>query len=248
MPNSDDDLLGVLPQEKPKRGGGRPTNEAVAARESERRAQIEESLRGSQFAKQGKSALGDPYSIQAGVNITWLCQAFRQDIKTVRRKLADLDPIGVGARKMEIYDFPAAASRLAKPLPDAMAQFIRGMRVQDLPIQLQHPYWSAMRVRQIYEEHAGQLWKTDDVLEVFADTFKTIKSQMQLWVDDVDSNQELTNDQRILLGQMVDGLQDDIHARLVEMPKLKQTRSSAEAPDMKSMKIDLAEDDADVIG
>jgi hypothetical protein len=224
--SDDEDLIGDIP---PKRG--RPSNAAIAERERKRREAVEAGLQASMLAKQGRPALGDPFVIQNGVNVTWLCQAFRQDIKTVRRKLANVEPIGIGPRGVEVYDFASAASYLAKPPPDQLAQFLKGLRVQDLPIQLQEPYWGAMRKRQIYMEHARHTWKDEDVLEVLAEVFKTQKSTMQLWVDTLAEDIVLTDEQRAALTRLVDSLQEELYSKLVELPKLRRTVSEADAPE-----------------
>jgi hypothetical protein len=245
--SDDEDLIGALPRKGSK--VGRPTNAEKAAREQARNEELNRALLVSQAKHQGRSLLGDPYVMQNGVNVTWLCQAFRQDIKTVRRKLANLKPIGIGARNVEIYDFSQAASFLAKPPPNQLAEFLRGLRVQDLPVHLQHPYWAAMRMRQSYMRDAGNLWRTEDVLEVLGECFKTIKATMQLWVDNLDAQSELSNDLRVLITRMVDGLQDDMHRALIDMPKQRQTKSSADAPESNPDGPDLDEDiDGDLIG
>lgn len=244
--SDDEDLIGPAPRTGPK--VGRPSNAEKAAREQARNEQLERALRVSQAKHQGVSLLGDPYTMQNGVNVSWLCQAFRQDIKTVRRKLANLKPIGIGARNAEIYDFAQAASFLAKPPPNQLAEFLRGLRVQDLPVHLQHPYWAAMRMRQSYMRDAGDLWRTEDVLEVLGECFKTIKASMQLWVDNLDGQSELTNEQRVLVTGMVDALQDDMHRALIDMPKQRQTKSSAEAPESHPDGPDPETDDEDLVG
>ncbi len=244
-PDDEDDLIGDVP---PPRGRGRPSNAEKAEREAQQRVNLEAALRTSQFRVQGRSALGDAYAVQNGVNVTWLSQAFRMDLKTVRRKLAPIEPIGTGARGAEIYDFVEAVRYLAKPPPGQLGEFLRGLRVQDLPIHLQDPYWSAMRKKQIYELHARQLWKTEDVLDVLGETFKTVKATMQLWVDNLDAQSGLTPEQRVLVTRMVDGLQDEIYARLVEMPKHRQTGSLADSPEANPVTPELADEDEDMIG
>jgi hypothetical protein len=198
--NDPDDLLGPEPKKR-----GRPTKEVVAAR-------------------QAAEGPGDWVDTHRGVNLNWLCNAFRMDSRTVKVRLAECPILRVeGARVF--YDFTEAAQYLAKPTPAARAAYFRGIKVTDLPTFLQDQYWSAQRKRQIWEENAGDLWRTDAILEVFGDVFTTMKSEMQLWVDKVDEAAVLNQDQRRSLASLVDGLQEGIHAKLVELPAKRRTRN-----------------------
>jgi hypothetical protein len=197
-------------------------------------------------------ALGkDGSEVRAGVTATWLAAAFKMDLRTVKNRLGALKPSGnLGPRKAATYDFSDAVTLLAKPPPDQLARYLKTIRVQDMPTHLQESYWGALRKKQIWEQHAGDLWKTVDVLDVFAETFKTLKSRMQLWVDNLDTKGEMTQQQRDRLTQMVDGLMDDLHTALIEMPSKRQTRSSLHDPDANpdSLAQEQDEEDGDLIG
>lgn len=185
-------------------------------------------------------------SLTGGVNISWLATAFRIETKTARKRIAGLKPIGFGTRGEEIYDFLDAASYLAPPQRDKFARWIGTLRTSDLPTQLQDSYWAAMRKRQIWEQNAGELWKTDDVAELLGDVFKMLKSNMQLWTDNIDANGDLPGDQRDKLTQMVDGLQNDLYQSLVDLPMKRHTPSSLYDPEIVTNNLD--EDEEDLIG
>jgi hypothetical protein len=204
------------------------------------------------FQKQHAAALGtDPSHVRAGVSMTWLSTAFKMDLRTVKNRLGRLKPIGNGGpRNSAVYDFSDACTHLAKPPMDQFARYMRSMRVQDMPTHLQESYWGALRKKQIWEIAAGELWKTNDVLDVYGETFKTLKSTMQLWVDNLDTKGEMTQAQRDALTQMVDGLLKDLNEKLVEMPKLRKTGSSLYDPDANpdsAMRYD-EQSDEDLIG
>lgn len=188
-------------------------------------------------------------SLIGGVNVTWLSQAFRIDTRTVRKRVAGLKPAGIGSRGDEIYDFVEAASYLAPPQRDKFARWISTLRTSDLPTQLQDSYWAAMRKRQIWEQNAGELWKTDDVAEVMGEVFKTIKSNIQLWTDNMDANGDLPEEQRAKIQQMADGLQQEIYQSLVAMPLRRRTPSSLYDPEVitNSPQFEV-DDDEDMIG
>jgi len=90
------------------------------------------------------------------------------------------------------------------------------------------------------------------VLEVFGETFKTLKTTMQLWVDNLDDKGDMDQRQRDRLTEMVDGLLDEMHGRLVDMPNKRRTPSSREdpaaIPDSLRADVPLPVDDEDLIG
>jgi hypothetical protein len=189
-------------------------------------------------------------SLIGGVNVTWLAQAWRIDSRTVRKRLAGLKPTGIGPQGTEIYDFVEAGSYLAPPQRDKFARWIGTLRTSDLPTQLQDSYWAAMRKRQIWEQNAAELWKTEDVLETLGEVLKMMKSTMQLWVDNIDKDGTMPEGQRKDLGQMVDGLQNELYHGLVEMPQQKRTLSSLYDPEIvtNNPQIEEDDDDEDMIG
>ena len=167
-----------------------------------------------------------------GVNLTWLAAAFRIDTRTCRKRLAGLKPVAIGKRDTEIYDFVEAATFLAPPQQDKFARWISNLRTSDLPVHIMDTYWAALRKRQIWEQNACELWKTEDVSEVLGETFKTLKTTTQLWVDKLDSDNTMPQDQRNKLQQMVDGLLAELYSSLVDMPGKKMTRSSLYDPEV----------------
>jgi hypothetical protein len=180
-------------------------------------------------AKKLAAGPGDWVETHRGVNQSWLINAFRMDARTVKTRLANCPVLREDDKGHPLYDFAEAARYLAKPPPSAIAAFFRGMKVTDLPTFLQDQYWSAQRKRQIYEENAGNLWRTEAVLEVLGETFNGLKSEIQLWVDNIDQKAPLSPEQRGSLLAQVDALQEGLHARLVEMPRGRQTFSQLDS-------------------
>lgn len=162
--------------------------------------------------------------VMHGVTVGWLSQAFSMDPTTVKKKLRDCPPIH--RRKAGfVYDLKQAAPYLVPPVFD-VDQYLKTMRPSDLPNQLQEAYWSAMRKRQQWEADAGHLWRTEQVMEVLGEVFKQIKFAIQLWPDEVERAAGLSNEQRVMLTNMGDTLQADIHKRLVTMPETRKTPST----------------------
>jgi hypothetical protein len=178
-------------------------------------------------------ALGtDASEVRAGVSLTWLATATKMDLRTVKNRLGRLKSLGPhGPRGSMVYDFNDAMTLLARPPPDQFANYMRSLRVQDMPTHLQESYWGALRKKQLWEMHAGELWKTTDVLDVFGDVFQVLKNTIQLWADNLDTKGDMSQEQRDALTEMMDGLLQDIHGRLVQMPQVSRRGSSADDPD-----------------
>lgn len=176
--------------------------------------------------KEGKEALSlDIGAIASGVSVAWLAHVFSMHPNTVKQRLADCPPIRGSWGNRPLFSVKQAAGYLVPPRVD-IASWIKKLRPNDLPPYLQSEFWAAQNQRLKYEEAAGDLWRTEKVRDVLAEAFKTIKQGCQLWVDTLERAQELTPKQRTSLVHLVDGLQDDLYLRLVEMPKGGRTPSA----------------------
>jgi hypothetical protein len=157
-----------------------------------------------------------------GVTISWLTTMFRMDRNTVRKRLAGCPEIRRGSGDTPVFDLAQAAAYLVKPKID-IREWVKSLRPADLPPYLQSEFWDAQNKRQKWEENAGDLWRTNAVIEAFADTFKLIKETMQQWTDNIERREGLTSEQRAILMQMNDGLQDELYQKLVEFSKKRKT-------------------------
>lgn len=163
--------------------------------------------------------------LRQGVTIGWLSGAFRMDRKTVKKRLAPLAPKEKRVSG-DLYDLEMACSYLIKPRFD-VAEYIKTMNPQELPVMLRKEYWEAENKRAKFMRDAGELWHTDDVLAVFSEAFKRIKTTMQVWPDDVERVAGLNRDQYNTLIKLTDGLREELFKVLCEMPKERKTESLA---------------------
>ncbi len=181
-----------------------------------------------------------------GVTVSWLSQVFDMDPKTVKAKLADCPPLH--KRKAGYtYHLPTACQYLVKPAlsPD---QFMRNMKPADLPAAFQQSFWDAALKRQKWEENAGELWRTDRVREVLGNMFQLIKFTLQLWPDTVERQKGLSDEQRVLLTELVDTLQKDIYQKLVsELGGLKTGPQLSELDGMFGKKEVIEDDFSDLV-
>jgi hypothetical protein len=142
-----------------------------------------------------------------------LAHLFQTDAKTLPRRLRGLKPSGQ-RHNTKTYLIREAASRIVKP-GYAIEQYLRTMNHSELPPLLTKEYWNGQRARQIYEENAGDLWRTADVVEGFAEAFKTLRMSLLLMADAVDRESELSEPQRKALKRMIDGSIDDLREKMV---------------------------------
>lgn len=170
------------------------------------------------------STYADP--LNRGVSIAWLAHVYRMDHTTVKRKLANC-PVKTQRRRGDkmttvLYDLPTASAFLITPA-FSTAEYMRAVRRGDLPPALQQTIWDALLKRQKWEENAGQLWRTEKVRSVLGSTFQTIKFTMQLWIDTLERQIEVTDEQREIIVGMVDGLQAELYDALVQQMSDQQT-------------------------
>jgi hypothetical protein len=143
-----------------------------------------------------------------------LAQLFETDAKTLPKRLRGLRPAGV-RNNTSTYKIREAAARIVKP-GYAIEYYLRTMNHSELPPLLTKEYWNGQRARQIYEENAGDLWRTSQVVEGFAEAFKTLRMSLLLVADGVDRELELSEAQRKIIKRMIDGAIDDLREKMID--------------------------------
>lgn len=172
-----------------------------------------------------KPAAGrDAMVFKKPMSVTFLATALGMGPRTVQKKLAECPPIG-SSRNAPLYDFKQAMPYLIKPKATDIREALKTLSDGDLPTSLQKDVWDARIKEQTWRSRAGELWKTEDVLEVLGDAFQALASTTKLWTDQIADKQDLPNETRQALMQRVDDLNEMLHQRLVEMPREKQTLS-----------------------
>lgn len=164
--------------------------------------------------------------VMQGVTLTWLHYVFKRDRATAKILLTDCPVMKMGVGGAPVYDLAEAAAYLVKPKLD-IGKLLGTLKESDLPDDLKPKVWQARLSRQRWEEKAALLWRSEDVMDVFAKTFKAMREGMQLWADEMADHTNLTETQRQFVVDRVDGLQADLHNTLIELAKRSQTRSQA---------------------
>lgn len=173
------------------------------------------------------SGLAD--SALQGVTVSFLAQVFRMDNAAVKRRLVNC-PILESRRRgttqvQHLYDLATAAKFLVETDVDP-AELISRIKKEDLPPAISTAYWEALLKKQKYEEAAGDLWRTEKVWEVLSSTFQNLKFTMQLWPETIERQTGLTDEQRELMQEMVDTMQQELYETMVAQAKANRTPST----------------------
>lgn len=200
------------PVDPPKRKRGRPKGSRTLAKEARKAIADEAELAEQERREKGEGddaervkAYGNVEEFLKPLTAAQLGQIFGKDRKTVQQRLRGCPAVAKTTRDTFVYDIRQAAAYLVEPKVDVEA-WIKKMRPNDLPPYLQDAYWSALEKRQKVEMRAGDLWLTDQVIEVYGELAKRIKATVNLWTDQLENRQKLTPEQRQFFTAQCDGL------------------------------------------
>lgn len=168
------------------------------------------------------------------VGVTFLAVVRRTEPRHIHKLLAKCPIVGYGnyqgKKVAPLYDFMTAISYLVEPKIDIL-DWLTTQTSTTLPPHINKAFWDAMNSKQRWQQRAGELWHTSDVLEVLGEVAMLIKETSQLWIENLPGKADLTDAQYNALTNMVGALLDDLHSRLVEMPKRRRTTSSVHSLD-----------------
>lgn len=213
-------LLGDAPPAAPAKRRGRPPSRKVEPDAPPSPLSLTRHMR-QQAMVDGKGA----EDVMSGVTVPWLARVFNLDPVTVRKRLVGCPTLRARASG-HTYDVAVAASYLVTPKMDA-ADFMKRMKSADIPPKMQEAYWSAVLKRHKAEENAGDLWRSDDVMDLMSDVLKAVRDAFQLFPTSMEREGSLTDKQRIALVAMMDDLQSDLHKRVLDITRVRETPSVA---------------------
>jgi len=165
----------------------------------------------------------DINTVLRGVNVNWLAQAFHMNPQTIKRRLRDC-PVLSRRKEGYIYDLAQAAGYLVEPIFD-VDEYMKTAKIEDLPVRLQKEFWDAKNKRRAYELEAGELWRTEQIMDVFADAFQAIKYSTSLWLAEMDRERGVSTEDRKFFKTRIESLQNTMFTKLVEIAKTPKTKS-----------------------
>lgn len=213
-----DDLIGESPKKAPRSTRIEPRRPHIGRKRNPRFVDRDEDQDTSE----------DLNVIKRGVSTNWLANLYDISRKTVSDKLVGCPIVGTTRNKGPLYDLTVAAGYLSARKRD-IASIIKSLKEEELPLPMQRKFWQTAALRTKWETEAGDLWRTDDVLSVFSETFKTLKNSLTLWVDNVDAESPLSDRQRAFLVEAIDALAEELHEQMVDLPRRRRTVNLKEA-------------------
>lgn len=175
-----------------------------------------------------------------GASVNQLALLFDKKTTEVSRILAVAKVQPCGERKSyPIYRVIDAAPHLIPPREADVADVIRNLSPKDLPPALTKEYWAAQHARLKYEEDRGDLWRTDEVIEMMSEVFKTLRMSILLMPDQLEKQSQLSDQQRNIVLNMIDGLLNDLADSLIERFKDEPKRIFNEGSEEEDAAADL---------
>ena len=168
-----------------------------------------------------------------GASTSQLAEIFGGRPADVLRKLAGLEAVGTGLQGNPLYSLKDAASRLVKieVTPEAITAHLKRMNPRDVPPMLSKVFWDSITQRRRYEEMVGELWKTEDVSRVAAETFQSLRMSLLLIPDALMSETEISEGQMRIVQDIIDSALEDARVKLVERLEKPSGGASIEVED-----------------
>lgn len=150
-----------------------------------------------------------------GANMSELSILFKCDHRVLKEKMHGIAPVGKRGQAL-IYDISEVASRMGKLTEEQVDKAMRRLNHADLPKQLTKEYWAGKRSKQAYEREEGDLWPTARVVSEVGEMVKSLKMELDLLTDGIERNSEMTDRQREVAKQLVNGAKTNMLKRLKE--------------------------------
>lgn len=162
----------------------------------------------------------DPQAFSAiyeGLTIAQLAKMFNVSQDVVAQATAKVKPVRRQGRGY-IYSVAEIGPHICRPTtePEQLAEYIKTLHPNQLPMMLRKEFWQAQRQKQEYEKEAGDLWPTDKVVEKVSGLVKLVAISVRLFSDAVERNSELTDRQKQVIQQLTDGMLDDLRKKMVK--------------------------------
>lgn len=162
-------------------------------------------------------------AVTHGVTVNWLATVFNMQAVDVKRRLAQC-PALHRRQAGFVYDLKTACSFLVKPQID-VAEYLKNMKIEELPPRLQTEYWNARNKRLKFEEDAGHLWRTEAVMALVGMVVQQVRTQTRLWVDEIEREEHLSDRQRALMQKKADALLSSIYDECKSLKMKRATKS-----------------------
>lgn len=156
------------------------------------------------------------YAALNGVSVDWLRRVFHLSAPKCESKLRGLRVVAVTNKGVPLYDLGEAAERLVKPKLD-LNEYLADITVDDLPDRLKETFWNSKLKQQRFEKNAGELWRTEAVIQVFGSVLKDIKERLRLVNTMAESTLAMDQEQLAGLRQIVEDIQGEVYNHIMNL-------------------------------
>lgn len=148
-----------------------------------------------------------------GATVNQLAQLFEVDRREVTTRLRNVDPVGFRGqspiyRVSQVAEVVIFGERGGEALSEAQR---RKQASQE------KDFWDAQLKRQKFLEQAGDLWRTERVVEVMATIFKLFRESVVVFVDELEHESGLPLEQVQKAKGFADGLLVEMRGQLLDM-------------------------------
>lgn len=150
-----------------------------------------------------------------GANLSQLGILFKCDHRVLKERMHGINPVGKRSG-YDIYDISEVAGRMGKLTEEQVDKAIRRLNHADLPKALTKEFWAGLKSKQDYELRAGDLWPTSKVVEEVSEMVKAMNMELNLLVDAIERQVEMSERQREIAKALVKGAKLNMLKRLHE--------------------------------
>lgn len=175
-----------------------------------------------------------------GANLSQLERLFKMDMRLIKERMHGIQPIGK-RYNAAIYDVAEVAAKMGKLSVAQIDAAMRRMNHAELPKMVTKEYWNGLRAKQAYEIGEGDLWETKKVISEVGDMVKSLKMELDLLTDGVERSTELTERQREILVNLIDGTKSNMVKKLKERFIVQPARVVKDIEPMKPLPYDVSD-------
>lgn len=169
-----------------------------------------------------------------------IARLFETDAKTLPQRMKGIVPSGK-RNGYKVYKIKEAAGRIVKPSYE-IEDYIRQMSPQELPPLLNKEFWNGQRARQAYEKEMGNLWPTEDVVELFSTLCQGVRQTLILVTDDIEREEGFTDGQRKAFRRITDAAIVTMQEKITETFQDHYAQRDAQRDKPKPKRLDGARD------
>lgn len=159
--------------------------------------------------------------IYDGVGVAQLARLFGRDAKGVPARIRTVEPVGMRGG-YPIWLVKDVAPFLVQFQGDP-TEILKRMNHKDLPTLLSKDFWGGQLSRLKFEEEDGDLWPTDQIVEMLGEIMQAVRMAWMTLPDAVEAATQMSDRQRAEMRRIADAKLEEI--RVTILGKLAELRA-----------------------